>query len=121
MITSRHRFHGYGSLKYVYTHGQTTRGPLFAVKTIVNHRRRSYRLAVVVSRKVNKSAVVRNRIRRRIYEAVRQYEGAIGQPLDIVITVFHDTVVDLPAKQLNSQIKRQLIASSVLSPTKPVD
>lgn len=115
MINRGHRFHGYGGLKYVYTHGQTVRGPLFAIKSIVNQRRKTYRLAVVVSRKVNKSAVVRNRIRRRIYEAVRQHQASIIQPYDIVVTVFHDTVAELTTEELQAQIKRQLTASQILS------
>ena len=93
MISRQHRFRGYGSLKYVYKNGATVRGPLFAVKAIENPKRDSYRLAVVVSRKVNKSAVARNRIRRRLYEAVRQLEVDIIRPYDIVLTVFHNSVL----------------------------
>ncbi|MBI3337916.1 ribonuclease P protein component [Candidatus Saccharibacteria bacterium] len=89
MISRKHRFHGYGSLKYVYRHGQTVRGPLTSLKYTHNDRRQTYRLAIVVSKKVNKSAVTRNRIRRRLYEAVRQYESKIIEPYDLVITVFH--------------------------------
>lgn len=115
MINSGHRFHGYGSLKYVYTHGHTIRGPLFSIKSATNQRRRSYRLAVVVSRKVNKSAVVRNRIRRRIYEAIRLCEPDITQPFDIVVTVFHDTVVEIDTSDLQKQVKRQLITGGILT------
>ncbi len=74
MIAKAHRFHGYGSLNFVYKNGKTERGPLFAVKSILNPKRSEYRMAVVVSRKVNKSAVARNRIRRRLYEIVRSLE-----------------------------------------------
>jgi ribonuclease P protein component len=115
MISRRHRFHGYNSLRYVYSQGTTVRGPLFAVKAIKNPRRDSYRLAVVVSRKVHKSAVTRNRIRRRLYEIVRQNEGGVSEPYDIVITVFHATVRDTPAAELSTQVKRQLAEAGVLS------
>ncbi len=64
MISRKHRFHGYGSLKYVYKNGAAVRGPLFAIKFVENPKRDTYRLAVVISRKINKSAVARNRIRR---------------------------------------------------------
>lgn len=113
MIGKKHRFHGYGSLKYVYSHGQTVRGPLFSIKTVANPKRSSYRLAVVVSRKVAKSAVKRNRIRRRLFEAVRQFEAQL-LPQDIIITVFHETVIDLPSKQLSEQVKKQLKTANVL-------
>lgn len=114
MISRKHRFHGYGSLRFVYRNGQTVRGPLFAVKSLPNEKRKDYRLAVVVSRKVNKSAVARNRIRRRLYETVRQLEDRIETPHDIVITVFHDTLIDEPAEKLTAQVKKQLHASGIL-------
>lgn len=108
MISRGHRFHGYGSLRGVYRQGTTARGPLFAVKSQINPKRESYRLAVVVSRKVSKSAVARNRMRRRLYELVREMQDQISQPYDIVITVFHDSLVDVPAKELKNQLKKQL-------------
>lgn len=107
MIARLNRFHGYNSLRLVYRQGNTVRGPLFSVKARPNPRREGYRLAVVVSRKVHKSAVVRNRIRRRLYEIVRQMAPLICEPHDIVISVFHDTVADEEAAVLKSQIKKQ--------------
>jgi len=114
MISRKHRFHGYGSLRFVYRNGSTVRGPLFAIKTMPNTKRTSYRLAVVVSRKVSKSAVSRNRIRRRLYETVRSLESSIVSPHDIVITVFHETLLDAPSKELTSQVRKQLRAAGVL-------
>ncbi len=100
MISRENRFHGYNSLRTVYTRGKSVRGPWIAVKFSPNPRRSSYRAAVVVSRKVHKSAVVRNRIRRRLYEIVRRHEAGIAQPVDIVITVFDDHIANIPAPQL---------------------
>src|SRR5690348_10401184 len=107
MISRKRRFHGHGSLKHVYQNGKSVRGPLFAIKSLPNPKRDTYRLAVVVSRKINKSAVARNRIRRRLYEAVRQLEADIISPHDIVLTVFHDNVLEEPAEKLNNQLKKQ--------------
>lgn len=115
MISRRHRFHGYGSLKNVYRNGAIVRGPLFAVKSLTNPKRDSYRLAVVVSRKVNKSAVARNRIRRRLYEAVRVLEEDILRPHDIVLTVFHDSLLNEPASSLAHQVKKQLTEAGILA------
>ncbi len=114
MISSLHRFRGYASLRRTYSQGQTIRGPLFAVKTLANPRRESYRAAIVVSRKVNKSAVVRNRIRRRLYEYLRELAPGFKSPHDIIVTVFHDTVAETPAKDLKSQLKSQLKKAGVL-------
>jgi ribonuclease P protein component len=115
MISKIHRFIGPRSLRYVYQKGATTRGPLFAVKAVPNPRRRTYRLAVVVSRKVHKSAVARNRMRRRLYEIVRRLEADIVQPYDLVITVFSDKLLDESAQSLERQVRKQLMAAGVLA------
>lgn len=91
------------------------RGPLFAIKFVENPKRGTYRLAVVISRKVNKSAVGRNRIRRRLYEAVRNLEGDILRPYDIVLTVFNSSVLEEPAQSLAHQVKKQLTDAGILA------
>ena len=117
MIARAHRFHGYGSLRFVYQNGKTIRGPLMALKFVANPRRSSYRLAVVVSKKVNKSAVARNRIRRRLYEAVRQFETQLGV-YDLVLTVFDGRVAELETVELTTQVHDQLRQAGVLAAPK---
>lgn len=114
MIARTHRFHGLTSLRPVYTRGQTARGQLLTVKYMLNPRRDSYRAAVVVSRKVHKSAVVRNRIRRRMYEIIRGLERRIEQPYDIVITVYSDAIATMPAEQLQPMVEGQLRKARIL-------
>ena len=114
MIAKEHRFQGSKSLRYVYQKGITSRGPLFSVKAVLNPRQTSYRLAVVISRKVHKSAVVRNRMRRRLYEIVRNFEPDMDQPYDIVLSVFNESLLDEPHKSLARQVKKQLTAAGVL-------
>ncbi len=114
MIRKRYRFHGYNSLNFVYRKGQTVRGPLMSVKYIKNPRREDYRLAVVVSKKVHKSAVVRNRIRRRLYEAVRLLEDQITEPYDIVMTVFHENVAVIPSDELKKMVFAQLKQANII-------
>jgi len=104
MITAAHRFHGYGSLRGVYQRGQNLRGPLLSLKFSRRDPGRPYRVAVVVSRKVNKSAVTRNRIRRRIYEVVRTTDDNIAPGTDLVFTVFDDKIASLPAAELRDSI-----------------
>lgn len=117
MIATAHRFHGYGSLRYVYQNGKTIRSPLMALKFTPNSRRPSYRLAVVVSKKVNKSAVARNRIRRRLYEAVRAYESRLGA-YDMVLTVFDAKIEHLEAAELSRQVQDQLHQAGIMNGTK---
>lgn len=108
MIARTHRFHGHGSLRFVYKHGQIIRGPLLVLKYARNDRRKTWRAAVVVSRKVHKSAVVRNRIRRRIYELLRLQLADFPEPIDIVYIVHGDAVATQCAADLEQMITGQL-------------
>jgi ribonuclease P protein component len=103
MLTRFHRFHGYGSLRRAYSGGQTVRGQFINLKFLARPSNKPYRVGIVVSRKVHKSAVVRNRIRRRIYECVRKSEY-IPPATDLIFTVFSDQVASIEAKQLSSII-----------------
>jgi ribonuclease P protein component len=114
MISRSNRFHGYGSLKYTYRQGDTVRGPLCSTKFVTNPRREKYRLAVVVNKKVNKSAVARNKIRRQIYEIVRLISNQIKTPHDIVITVFSDQILEITHDQLSVMIKAQLHQAKII-------
>ncbi len=115
MIARRHRFHGLTALRFVYGRGQTVRSTHIAIKYLVNPRRHSYRAAVVVSRKTSKSAVVRNRIRRRVYEVIRGLEPDIAQPYDIVVTVFSDQVASLAAEDLRQGLQDQFMKAGIIN------
>lgn len=114
MISRKNRFRGHSSLKYVYRNGKTVRGPLCSIRYVTNSKRDEYRLAVVVSKKVHKSAVVRNRIRRRLYEAVRLQAPHIKQPFDLVITVFNAEVATIPADEITVLVRAQLKQAGVI-------
>src|ERR1700679_1585181 len=100
MISVRHRFHGHNSVQGVYKRGQTVRGQYVSLKFAARRPDQTYRVAVVVSKKVHKSAVVRNRIRRRIYEIIRQSDEALLVHQDLVITVFSEQVASLEHTRL---------------------
>jgi ribonuclease P protein component len=108
MIARKNRFHGLGSVRSVYRTAQTVRGEHCTLKYRDNPRRRDYRLAVVVSRKTSKSAVTRNRIRRRVYECVRLLEPEMKQQNDMVIMVYNDSFATIKSEQLQQTIKSLL-------------
>lgn len=116
MIGSTHRFHGHASLNNVYRRAQTVRGPLLSLKTAPREGHRKYRAAVVVSRKVHKSAVVRNRIRRRLYEVIRANQPSFVGPYDLVITVFGDQLAVLEQSQLEAALVGLLSKAGVIAP-----
>lgn len=114
MISKDHRFQGHHSLHFVYRKGQTVRGPLMALKYALNPRRTEFRLAVVVSRKTNKSAVVRNRIRRRLYEIIRNRSNFITEAYDLVLTVYNDEVAELPQQKLEKMVDKLLASAGII-------
>jgi ribonuclease P protein component len=103
MISRLYRFSGHHSLKSVYQRGQTVRGSFLQLKYLPRQDQSRYRAAVVVSRKVHKSAVVRNRIRRRIYEILRQQQTKL-LGLDVIVTVFSEQVAELEAAKLANSL-----------------
>jgi ribonuclease P protein component len=104
VIGVTNRFHGRGSLARHYKQSKSVRTMMMALRYNLNQQRDSYRLAVVVSRKVSKSAVVRNRIRRRVFENVRILSSEFMSPVDLVIIVYDEKVAQLPAPQLRQDI-----------------
>lgn len=89
MISAKFRFHGHGSLKFLHKNARTNRSRYFTVKYVSNPHRKYSRFSVVVSKKVHKSAVGRNRIRRRVYEILRiaNSEGHIKGVVDVAVIV----------------------------------
>jgi ribonuclease P protein component len=73
----------------------------------VSGKHNNYRVAVVVSKKVAKSAPSRNRIRRRLYEAIRLNDTKLTNQ-DIVVTIFDERFLEMPSIDLQKSIKRQL-------------
>lgn len=112
MISRPNRFHGHNSLNYVYQKGRVVRAQTCMLKYVVNPKRDSYRAAVVVSKKVHKSAVVRNRIRRRIYETIRL--ANIQKNVDIVYVVFDEQIANIPAEEMQSGIRTQLQKAGII-------
>ena len=106
MITRQNRFHGHNSLRHVYQKGRTVKSAAVSVKYVRNDRRDRYRAAVVVSRKVHKSAVVRNRLRRQLYETIRL--SGVHEPYDIVVTVFEEAMRLRDTSELRTQLARLL-------------
>lgn len=100
------------ALRFAYRQGKTARTELCSLKYVANPRRSRYRLTVVVSKKINKSAVTRNRIRRRLYEAAR---GQLDESAayDLVLTVHNDRVGEISKKDIDKIISRLLQISGL--------
>lgn len=121
MLRRANRFHGYNSLNDVYRHGSTVRANELSIRYKVNPKRKQYRTAVVVSKKVSKSAVVRNRIRRRVFEIIRNQENAIKQPFDIVISIHSENISNLPGSELEKLLIEQLRRAKITARSHDTD
>lgn len=113
MIRRVNRFHGLGSLGFLLRRGKTVRTPELSLRYILNSRQTDYRLSIAVSRKVSKSAVVRNRIRRRIYEVIRN-GSPIRKPYDLLFIAHTDKLSEMPIADLASRIQALLQKAEVL-------
>ena len=112
MLAKKYRFHSRGGVKYTYQKGKTIRTP--KISLVYNENSRGYqRFAVVVSKKVLKSAVRRNRIRRRIYEAIRLELSNFEKPRDYIFVVFNKNFEKMPFEEVRSEI-RSLLEQSVI-------
>lgn len=112
MLSRRYRFHSRGGVRYTYKKGKTIRSPQLSLVHAVNSRGRQ-RFAVVVSKKVLKTAVGRNRIRRRLYEAIRLELPNYQAKQDCIFVVFSKSIRTLPFEDLRALV-RSLLQQSVI-------
>lgn len=107
MLSRKYRFHSRGGVNYVYRHGETAHTTNLGLIYMPNERGMR-RFAVVVSKKVQKTAVGRNRIRRRIYEAIRLENPDKLPPMDGIFTVHSASFLKLPFREIQSMIHELL-------------
>ncbi len=104
MISTLFRFHGHNSLRYVYSNGKAVRSQPFTIKYVTNSHRKHPRFSVVISKKVIKSAVGRNRVRRRLYEYLRINTPRLSDVYDIVVICTSAELRTLPYAQISEQL-----------------
>ncbi len=101
MIARKNRFHGHKSVSRVK--GETIHTSLFSCR-FEKTKRSDYRLAVVVSKKVSLKAVVRNRIRRRLFETIRKQKRLQNIPVDVILYVKTVDVATVDQTELDKQL-----------------
>lgn len=103
MLAKKYRFHSRGGVRYTYKHGKTIRTP--KISLIYNDNERGFtRCAVVVSKKVQKTAVGRNLIRRRVYEAIRLELPKYQQKRDYIFVVYAKEIEKMEFTELRALI-----------------
>ena len=110
MLNKKYRFHSRGGVKHVYRDGKTVRGRVASLVFVPNERGFT-RVAVVVSKKVEKTAVGRNRMRRRVYEVIRRNFEYLPKNTDYIFVVFTKEVMRMPYSELE-KILGELVEES---------
>ena len=103
MLNRKFRFHSRGGVRYVYQKGKTIRKPKMSL-VFVDNERGFTRVAVVVSKKVEKTAVKRNKIRRRIYEIVRKNFDLVPKKKDYIFVIFSKDVLTMSNDELEKAL-----------------
>lgn len=101
MLNKRYRFHSRGGVRYVYSHGKTVRGQKVSLVFVPNEKGFT-RVAVVVSKKVDKTAVGRNRIRRRVYEVIRKNFEYLPKKMDYIFVIYTSDAKTMKNPELES-------------------
>jgi ribonuclease P protein component len=85
MIAKKHRIER-EKIAYILKKGKSYKSSLFIVRYKKNNRG-IHRFAVIISKKISAKAVIRNRFKRQIYEAIRNKlkTTEIKENLDIII------------------------------------
>ncbi len=136
MITKDYRFKSWdGLIQIVLKQGQASRSGNFSVRYLptshpyVQSRFKSLkarrpilnrdlelgaRFGVVVSKKVSKSAVVRNRIRRRVYEWIRLNIDRIDAQSLVLVFPYTDSIAKIKHPELNLQLEQLFMKSGLI-------
>jgi len=103
MLASANRLTMQGDFKQLAGKGKPFYSALITIKVLKNNRPQS-RFGIIVSTKVSKKAVVRNRLKRRLSEVIRLNLSEIKSGFDVIIMV----------KQALAEKKYQEIESELL-------
>lgn len=114
MLAKEYRFHRQNDVKRVYRDGSSVRSKQLSLKYLQNANIEANRVAVVVSKKVHKNAVIRNRIRRRIYEIIRRAWGDTKQGYDLVFMIYDKQLANIDHDELESLVKNLLKKAGIL-------
>ena len=112
MLAKKYRFHSRGGVRFTYQKGKTIRTPKMSLVYNANSRNHQ-RFAVVISKKVIKSAVGRNRVRRRVYEAIRSLLPEYTLKNDCIFVIYSKDIKEMNFAELTKLIQGLLEQSRV--------
>ena len=118
MLPSSQRFHGRNSLRRVFTRGTSRRGRLVHIRVASQPSAPTLVSRSLSPKKVLKSAVKRNHVRRRVFNIVRHELTRLPVPYDIVISVVSADALVVPYVELQHEVQR-VLALACTTPERP--
>ena len=112
MLSKKYRFHSRGGVRYVYQNGKTIRTPNLSL-VFAENTKGFTRFAVVVSKKIEKSAVKRNKIRRRFYEAIRLNIDKIPKKRDYIFVIYSKKMLEKTFSEIEQAVGELVEKSQV--------
>lgn len=113
MLPNQNRLRRREDFAKVYAKGDRYRGTYLSLKILFDSNTTFTRIGIVVSKKVSKLAVTRNRFKRQLRAIFRQLLSQLKDGLQIVVTV--TTVASKPNYQeLGDDLKNLLAKAKVL-------
>lgn len=104
MLQKRNRLASERDFNRIFKKGKTTNGNALSVRAVRNNLPES-RVAFVVSTKVSKRAVIRNKLKRRLREIVRKQATELLPGLDIVVMTKVQTLALSSAELQQSMVE----------------
>lgn len=113
MLASANRFHGGRDIQRAYKQAKMYRSRYFGVRVLENNND-TFRAVVVVSKKISKSAVTRNRIRRRLYELIRTHRDT-ARDAHIIVNVYDASLAIMPADTVRAEFLKLLSKAGLVA------
>lgn len=108
-LPTRYRLKSKKDFELVKGEGELIRTPLFSILVLKGDRKDGPKVGLIVSKKIDQRAVVRNKIRRLLSRAIVGFLPKMDQNLKIIILAKH------PLKEANfDQVKRLFADKSEL-------
>lgn len=111
MLPKENRLKKKKDFQKVFSSGEMVQGETVGV--LFSKTKDKTRVGIVVSSKVSKKAVERNRVRRAVQESFRKFLPRITQPLDIVVLV-KKKILEKSAVEVENDLEQVLKTRKVL-------
>lgn len=113
MLPKKHRLSKHAEVATTTARGRSFFSQSFIIKSLTGPKQASVKITVITSVKVSKSAVVRNRVKRIIREAVHNHLNKIKSGQYVIIV--KQAATKIPGSELSTEVTSALIKSKILS------